>query len=108
MGSRIYKSMYFILFTGSFRLLSSTDFGSLMIQGYMIEFFFSVVPLFIIEGLTNYVAEELSVIQSITIIFKSLWLLLFILEFILMVIEISQVRSYQRKFIVGYVKPSEE
>ena len=102
MGNKVYLSMFPIFYTGSFRLLSSTDFNTLMLQGYLWEIFTVVMPFFIVEVMTNLREEDITGIQRLAMIVKCLWLLLFLVELVLMLFEINRVRNYQARNVVGY------
>mmetsp|Transcript_5177 Transcript_5177/g.7986 ORF Transcript_5177/g.7986 Transcript_5177/m.7986 type:complete len:93 (-) Transcript_5177:597-875(-) len=88
MGFKIYTSVCPLLFFGSFRLLSSTDFGNILLSGYSIEAFTSIVPMTFILIFTNYETTELSVLQSMAVGIKCLLVLLFLPEIFMMIFEI--------------------
>eukprot|EP00356_Strombidium_inclinatum_P014231 CAMPEP_0170479316 /NCGR_PEP_ID=MMETSP0208-20121228/594_1 /TAXON_ID=197538 /ORGANISM="Strombidium inclinatum, Strain S3" /LENGTH=334 /DNA_ID=CAMNT_0010751687 /DNA_START=186 /DNA_END=1191 /DNA_ORIENTATION=+ len=108
MGEKVYASNHFMLMLGSFRILSSNEFGNVLLVGYLNEAMTSVFPMFVLQMMNNTKIEELTSIQRATLGVKAVWVLLFLPEIVFMLYEIFRKRNLQHVGILAYAKPSEE
>lgn len=105
----MYSSLHFLIYTGGYRLLGSKEFSKEISYGYSIELFFSLIPLLFCQSFNNTsMIGKPSALQNICVIIKLFSLITFILEIVLMIIEIRLNLKMRKLKVKGFEKPTEE
>lgn len=82
-GQSLYASLYLLYYTGFYRVLPSYDFNKEIKNGFTIELFLSLLPMFFCQVFNNSASKgQLDSLQRAALIMK-------FISFILMVIELS-------------------
>ena len=92
--------------TGFFRPLPVNEFKNEVMMGYCIEILLQFFPLFICQIFNNLQVdfEKFSVVQSLALGIKVIYIMVFVLE---VLIRISEIRIFKHKLKLGYQKTPE-
>ena len=79
-GKTLYGSMFFIIYSGWYRLLPVKDFPFEICVCLSLEFFFHLVPTTLVQVINNSNETKLTLLQSAAVVFKVFAILIFVIE----------------------------